>query len=133
MSYVSQYFGPVTLLLWLPPPPTIIIIHKSMIYGSHHYFSPTYLCPMFSTAVIKHHQSRCNLLNSSTADDSGLQGTSHCTPGCVVPYILKEHSVIIYYPSNCWEPLTEQHNITAHKPCILTLNLGSYGTPDYLP
>jgi hypothetical protein len=56
MSYVSQYFGPVNLLLWLPPPPVlllllppppppitiIIIIHKSMIYGSHHYFFPAY-------------------------------------------------------------------------------------------
>jgi len=77
MPYVSQYFGPVTLLLWLPPSPpppvlpttpptssttTIIIIHKSIIYGSHHYFFPAYLCPMFTTAVIKHHQSRCNLL-----------------------------------------------------------------------
>jgi hypothetical protein len=77
MSYISQHFGPVTLLLWPPPPPPsppppplppppiiiiIIIIHKHMIYGSHHYFFPAYLCPVFSTAVMKHHQSRCKLL-----------------------------------------------------------------------
>jgi hypothetical protein len=67
MSYVSQYFGPVAFLLWLPPPPPplvllllptiiimmmmiIIIIHKSMIYGSHHYIFPAHLSPMSSTA-----------------------------------------------------------------------------------
>lgn len=28
---------------------------------------------------------------------------------------------------------SEQHNITSHKPCILTLNLGSYRTPYHVP
>ena len=43
----------------------IIIIHKSMIYGTHHYFFPAHLCLMFSTAIIKHHQSRCSLLTAA--------------------------------------------------------------------